>query len=82
MKRFGEDSTRPRARREPTDDGEARTRVHGHTKPTDLVLPEGTGTLTREEYYAARNAEEKRQAATEEENARRRERVNKRHGRW
>lgn len=48
-------------RRGSTDDGEARTRVHGHTKPTDLVLPEGTGTLTREEYYAARDAEDRRE---------------------
>lgn len=31
-----------------------RTRVHGHTKPFDLCLPAGDGTMTREEYYRNR----------------------------
>lgn len=40
----------------PADDPEdmERTRVHGHTKPFDLCLPEGEGTITREEYYRNR----------------------------
>ena len=38
------------------DDAE-RTRVHGRTKPFDLCLPEGEGTITREEYYRNRDEE-------------------------
>lgn len=36
------------------DNNKGRTRIHGHTKPMDLWLPEGDGTVTREEYYRCR----------------------------
>ena len=59
----------PRSRHEPggripptrssTDDGEARTRVRNSVRPADAMLPDGTGTLTRDEYYEFREKEEK-----------------------